>query len=139
MIVERILGAGAGVIYLLAMCLPSIAHGPYVFRGWEAAYLSGAFSFAGSMDFVDRIPFIAGTLFNLLFLFVLTVSLGRVFWRWSWPNYFVVRSISAICVILAIGSVAFAANSHETLLVGAYPWVLSSVLLLAASFSKSFK
>ena len=133
MSIPRILGALCVTSYLLAMFLPSISYRNGILPGWEVTYLSGLFSFAESMELVDRAPFIVGTLANFLFLSGVTIFLGRVFFRWSWPHDFVICSISATSLICSVVSVSIAGMLRTDLLAGSYLWILSPILLLLGS------
>jgi hypothetical protein len=133
MSISRILGGLCITSYLLAMFLPSIAYRNGILPGWEVTYLSGLFSFAESMELGDRAPFIVGTLANFLFLFGVTIFLGRVFFRWSWPHDSVTCSISATSLICSVVSVSIAGMLQTELLVGSYVWILSPTLLFLGS------
>jgi len=119
--------------YLLAMFLPSVAYQNYLFHGWEVTYLCGLLSFAQSMDLGDRTPFIVGTLSNLLFLFGITLFLGRIFLHWSWPRDIVICLISAPSLVFSVISASMASMWQNNLLVGSYFWVMSTTLLLLGS------
>jgi hypothetical protein len=115
------------------MFLPSIAYQNGILPGWEVTYLSGLFSFAESMELDNRAPFIAGTLANFLFFFGVTIFLGRVFFRWSWPRDSVICSISATSLICSVVSVSIAGMLQTEMLVGSYVWILSPALLFLGS------
>ena len=133
MSIARILGGLCVTSYLLAMFLPSIAYQNGVLPGWEVTYLSGLLSFAESMELGDRAPFIVGTLANFLFLFGVTIFLGRVFFRWSWPHGLVICSIPATSLICSVVSISIAGMLRTELLVGSYVWILSPTLLFLGS------
>ena len=137
MLIPRILGAAGVVAYLLAMCLPAVvAKGydkTYPLAGWEVTYVCGLFSFAPSMDLVERAPFIVGTLSNLLFLSCVILFLSGRFWRRSWPQDVVICWVSGVCLVLAVVSISVAGKYVDGFLVGAYLWISSPILVFLAS------
>jgi hypothetical protein len=143
MLIPRILGATGVVAYLLAMCLPAIdAKGynrSYLLAGWEVTYVCGLFSFAPSMDLGERAPFIVGTLSNLLFLACVILFLVGRFWRRSWPYDVVICWVSGVCLVLAVVSISMAGKVLDGLLVGAYLWISSPILVFAGSLIECWR
>ncbi|MBV8329930.1 MAG: hypothetical protein JOZ61_05620 [Verrucomicrobia bacterium] len=137
MLIPRLLGAAGVVAYLLAMCLPAVVakryDKTYLLAGWEVTYVCGLFSFAPSMDLVERAPFIVGTLSNSLFLVCVILFLAGRFWRRSWPQDVVICWVSGVCLVLAVVSISIAGKYVDGFLVGAYLWISSLILVFLAS------
>ncbi len=138
---RRILGVVAIAAYLLAVFLPAIAsksyYKTYLLHGWEVIYLSAVLSVASSMDLNDRAAFMIGTGSNFFFLLGATSFAGRQLGRWSRaPSKTVTVWISALCLICSVASATMAALAQNGLLIGAYFWILSPLLLLLASIGK---
>jgi hypothetical protein len=138
---RRILAVTAIAAYLLAAFLPSIAsksyYKTYLLHGWEVIYLSAVLSVASSIDLSDRAALMVGTVSNFLFILAVASFAGRQLGRWSWaPSETVTVWISALSLICSVASATMAAMAQNGLLIGAYFWMLSPLLLLLASLRK---
>ena len=126
MLIPQTVGIAALILYLLALWLPAVAVEASILHGWEVAYMCGILSIASSMDSETRIPLVAGTLANALFLFGVICYLGRNFWHWSWPGYPHLCWICAACVFCGAASLLLTGMSHEKFYSGAYIWLVVS-------------
>ena len=138
MLIPRILGAVCLSAYLLAMCVPAVAaktyYKAYLLHGWEVTYMCAVLSFAPSMDLSEKASFIVGTVSNVLFLFGAVLFLGRQFWHWSRPRYFVICWIPAVCLVCSVVSAFIAGMSQNTFLIGFYLWIVSPILLFTGAY-----
>ena len=94
MLIPRTLGAVCLAAYFAgdvpSGCCRGTYYKIYLLHGWEVTNMRAVLSFAALMDFSEKASFIVGTVSNVLFLFRAVLFLGRQFWHWPRPPYFVI-------------------------------------------------